>query len=63
MSLVAQRTIHKRISKEGGILKMDTTKEILSDMKQSWTFAKITEAEDKYASNCWGKLREERENY
>ena len=42
---------------------MDTTKEILSDMKQSWTFAKITEAEDKYASNYWGKLREERKNY
>ena len=62
MYLVARRIVHKRISKEGVILKMDITKKMLPDTKQSWRFAKIAEAENKDASNCWGKFRKERKN-
>ena len=61
-SSVAQRIIYEGISKEDDNLKMDLRKEILSDVKQSWRFAKAAEAENKErqtaGENRWKKERE-----
>ena len=45
------------VSKEGSVLKVDTTKEIFFDMTQSWRFAKVAELENKGHQTTRGMSR------
>ena len=46
--------------KVGSILNVSTAVKMLSDVKQSWSFAKTAEAESKRHQTAWDKRSEER---
>ena len=58
-SLVAQRIVYEGVSKEVGIWKVNI-KKIPPDVKQSWEFATLAEAEIKKCQNHGGKHSKER---
>ena len=59
--LMVHRTKYEGALKEGSILKVDITKEMLFNMKQSLRFAKAAAAENKELQTTEEKCREERE--
>ena len=57
-SLVGERTVYQKVLKEGGILKMSITEEILTGVKISWRFPKTGK---KKGSDCREKSKKLKE--